>query len=232
MTVQRVAMAGIPALIWGEDSSKVYLCVHGKMSSKESAAGIAELAAKKGYQTISFDLPQHGERKNEARRCDIWNGIQDLTLIGDYVFRRWKEVTLYACSLGAYFSLHAYADLPFCRCLFQSPILDMEYLIRQMFLWFGITEETLEREKDIDTPIDLMSWDYFLYVLAHPVTRWNSPTHILEGGKDDLQSLEVIRSFAGRFDCQVTLSENSKHPFMEEADFPVVKRWLEEHLFN
>ncbi|MBE5794538.1 MAG: alpha/beta hydrolase [Clostridiales bacterium] len=231
MKVQELTIAGIPALIWGEESDKVYLCVHGKMSNKESAAGIAALAAEKGYQTISFDLPQHGERKNETRRCDIWNGIEDLTQIGDYAFQRWQVVSLYACSLGAYFSLHAYADRPFRRCLFQSPILDMEYLIRQMFLWFGITEEALAREKEIDTPIDLMSWDYFQYVLAHPITRWRSPTHILYGGKDDLQSLDVIRSFADRFGCHVTLSVNSQHPFMEEADFPIVDQWLKDHLF-
>lgn len=231
MTAQRITVAGIPALIWGEESEKVYLCVHGKMSDKESAAGIAALAAEKGYQTISFDLPQHGERKNEERRCDIWNGMEDLTQIGEYVFERWREVSLYACSLGAYFSLHAYADRPFRRCLFQSPILDMEYLIRQMFQWFDITEEKLAQEKEIDTPIDLMSWDYFQFVVAHPITRWNSPTCILYGEKDDLQSLSVIRSFADQFDCHVTLAENSQHPFMEEADFPIVDRWLKDYLF-
>jgi len=230
MKVEKINIEGIPALVWGEESEEVYLCVHGKMSCKESAEGIAEIAAEKGYQTISFDLPQHGERKDETKRCDIWNGIHDLTVMGEYVFRRWKEVSLYGCSLGAYFSLHAYRDRTFSNCLFQSPILDMEYLIRQMFLWFGITEERLAKEKEIDTPIDLMSWDYFQYVLAHPVTKWNSPTHILYGGRDDLQSLAVIEQFAKRFGCDMTLSENSQHPFMEEADFPIVHQWLCDHL--
>lgn len=230
MHVEKINIAGIPALVWGEESEKVYLCVHGKMSCKESAEGIAEIVVPRGYQTISFDLPQHGERKEEPNRCDIWNGIHDLTVIGDEVFRRWKEVSLYGCSLGAYFSLHAYPDRQFANCLFQSPILDMEYLIRQMFLWFGITEERLTQEKEIDTPIDLMSWDYFQYVLAHPVTKWNSPTHILYGGRDNLQSLAVIQAFAERFGCYVTLSENSQHPFMEEADLPIVHQWLQNNL--
>lgn len=230
MIANRVDIGGIPALIWGESSDKVYLCVHGKMSSKEAAEGIARIVAQRGYQTISFDLPQHGERKAESRRCDIWNGIHDLGVIGDYAFRRWKDVSLYACSLGAYFSLHAYQGYTFRKCLFQSPILDMEYLIRQMFLWFGITEERLVRENEIDTPIDLMSWDYFQYVLAHPVSRWDSPTSILYGGKDDLQSLAVIQDFASRFGSEITLSENSEHPFMKEADFPIVDQWLRDHL--
>lgn len=230
MLANRMEIGGIPTLIWGEPSDKVYLCVHGKMSSKESAEGLAQIAAQRGYQTLSFDLPQHGERKGEAQRCDIWNGIHDLTIIGDYAFQHWNEVSLYACSLGAYFSLNAYQGREFRKCLFQSPILDMEYLIRQMFAWFGISEERLAREKEIDTPIDLMSWDYFQYVLAHPVARWNSPTSILYGGKDNLQSLTVIQDFARRFGSEVTLAKNSEHPFMSEDDLPIVDQWLRDHL--
>lgn len=230
MNAERIEIAGIPALVWGKASEKVYLCVHGKLSCKESAEGVAEIAAARGYQTISFDLPAHGERQTEDRRCDIWNGIHDLTLVADDVFRRWKQVSLYACSLGAYFSLHAYADHPFEKCLFQSPILDMEYLIRQMFLWFDISEERLAQEKEIDTPIDLMTWDYYQYVLAHPVKKWQVPTEILYGGKDDLQSLAVMQEFSRNSGCSLTLAENSRHPFMEEADLPIVQQWLHDHL--
>ena len=230
MVVNRLGICGIPALVYGDASDKAYLCVHGKMSSKESAEGIARIAVPMGYQVISFDLPQHGERKEDPRRCDVWNGIHDLTVMGDYVFQHWRDVSLYACSLGAYFSLNAYQERRFSKCLFQSPILDMEYLIRQMFLWFGITEERLAAEKEIETPIDLMRWDYFQYVLSHPVSAWNAPTSILYGGKDDLQSLAVIQQFADRFGCHITLAENSEHPFMKETDFPIVDQWLRDRL--
>ncbi|MBQ4075113.1 MAG: alpha/beta hydrolase [Clostridia bacterium] len=230
MNVEKICIQGIPALIWGPESSKVYLWVHGKMGSKEAAEGFARLAVERGYQVISFDLPMHGERKHENKRCDIWQGVHDLAAIGDYVFAAWKNVSLYACSLGAYFSLHAYSGCPFSKCLFQSPIVDMNYLIRQMFLWFGVSEERLAREKEIDTPIDLLRWDYYQYVLSHPVVRWEIPTSILYGGKDDLQSLAVMQDFSQRFGAEITLSENSSHSFMEETDYPVVDRWLSGHI--
>ena len=172
------------------------------MSSKESAEGIANIAEQRGYQTISFDLPGHGERKNEDKRCDIWNGIHDLTIIGDYVFTNWKEVSLYACSLGAYFCLNAYNTRNIKKCLFQSPILDMEYLIKQMMVWFEISEERLAREKEIETPIDMMTWDYYQYV----------------------------KDFVHNFNCALTLSENSEHPFMAEEDGPIVEQWLQDNL--
>ena len=230
MTVSKIKISNIPALVWGESSDKVYLCVHGKMSSKESVQELAEIAAQKGYQTISFDLPQHGERINEDKRCDIWNGIHDLNLISSYVFSNWSEVSLYACSLGAYFSLNAYNRLNIKKCLFQSPILDMEYLIRQMVTWFDISEERLSGEKEIDTPIDLMTWDYYQYVISHPVKQWDIPTSILYGGKDNLQSYEAVKSFSDRFNCSLTLSENSEHPFMNEEDRPIVRQWLKDNL--
>jgi len=117
MITRRITVEGIPAIIWGERSDKVYLCVHGKMSSKEAAEYIALEAEKKGCQTISFDLPQHGERTAEERRCDIWNGVRDLNTVADYVFANWKDVSLFACSLGAYFSLHAYKERTFRKAL-------------------------------------------------------------------------------------------------------------------
>ena len=230
MKQERIDIMGIPTICWGEPSDKVYLHVHGKLSSKESAESFAALAEEAGFQTVSFDLPQHGERREAADRCDIWNGIRDLAKVSDYVFSRWREVSLYACSLGAFFSLHACGDYPFRKALFQSPIVDMEHLIGQMMLWFGITEDRLVQEGEIDTPIDTLSWDYYRYVQAHPIRNWKIPTAILFAGKDDLQSRQVMNGFCDRFGCRLTVAEGSLHPFMEEQDGPIVAEWLRKEI--
>jgi len=109
---------------------------------------------------------------------------------------------------------------------------DPEYLIRQMMLWFGVSEQRLEREGEIDTPIDVLSWKYWQYVKANPIREWKLPTGILYAGKDDLQSREVVDRFAAAHGCRVTVSENSRHPFMEEADIPVVENWLRETILG
>ena len=62
----RIAISGIPALLWGSPSERVYICVHGKMSRKESAENFALIAGEKGFQALSFDLPGHGERAGLA----------------------------------------------------------------------------------------------------------------------------------------------------------------------
>lgn len=230
MKFQNIKINNIPTIIWGEKSDKVYIHIHGKMSRKEYAENFAKIAEGKGYQTISFDLPDHGERTDSDYPCDIWNGMHDLALIGDYAFSKWSDISLFACSIGAYFSLNTYSDRNFKKCLFQSPVLNMEYLIHQMFDWFNVTEEKLSIEKEIPTPVDLLRWDYYQYVKEHPIEKWDIPTFILYGGKDNLQSIEVIHEFVKRYGCKLTVSQNSEHPFMQEEDTNIVHEWLMENI--
>lgn len=230
MLTQNIRINNIPSILWGEKSDKIYIYVHGKMSCKEYAEQFAKIAQEKGYQTLSFDLPEHGERQGSDYRCDIINGMNDLSLIGNYVFSNWNNVSLFACSLGAYFSLNAYGKRKFSKCLFQSPILNMEYVIRQMFLWYDITEERLCLEKEITTPLDTLSWDYFQYVLKHPIKDWNIPTWILYGEKDNLQPLEVIQTFVEAHNCKLRVSKNSEHPFMQSEDIKTVEKWLKTNI--
>ena len=99
-----------------------------------------------------------------------------------------------------------------------------------MMIWFEISEERLAQEKEIDTPIDLMTWDYYQYVKEHPAQNWNIPTSILYAGRDNLQSLEIVQNFADKFNCMITVSENSEHPFMREGDGAIVEQWLQNNL--
>ena len=84
-----ILIDSIPTIVWGKKSEKIYIYVHGKNGNKEEALFFANIAEKKGYQTISFDLPSHGERKNKDIECNIWNGIHDLECIWKYVQCNW-----------------------------------------------------------------------------------------------------------------------------------------------
>ena len=116
--------------------------------------------------------------------------------------------------------------MPFEKALLQSPIVDMERLVKNMMLWSGVTEAELESKKDIPSPVDTLRWDYYQYIIYHPITQWNIPTAILYGGKDNLQPEESVRAFAEKFGCSLTVSENSEHPFMAQSDALIVENWL------
>ena len=97
-------------------------------------------------------------------------------------------------------------------------------------IWFHITEEELKEKGEISTPIDTMSWPYYLYVKEHSVDKWTTPTHILYGARDNLQSREVIDLFVDRFNFCLTIAENSEHPFMSEGDKAIVEAWMKNSL--
>ena len=65
MKIEKHRIDYIPAILWGENSGKVLIAVHGNMSHKEDEVIriLAEKMVPKGYQVLSFDLPEHGERK-------------------------------------------------------------------------------------------------------------------------------------------------------------------------
>ena len=87
---KKITIGNIPVIIWGTPSKKVYIYVHGKMSKKESAEEFSRIANSKGYQVISFDLPEHGERIDLDYKCNVWNGIKDLEEIYNFSRNSWE----------------------------------------------------------------------------------------------------------------------------------------------
>ncbi len=62
MNIEKNKINNIPSMIWGEKCNRVFIAVHGNMSNKEDEVIkiFAEKVISKGYQVLSFDLPEHG----------------------------------------------------------------------------------------------------------------------------------------------------------------------------
>ena len=231
MKKEGLKIENIPAILWGKKSNKVYIYVHGKLSSKEEALSFAEKAIRKGYQVLSFDLPEHGERTKENYPCTAWNGVHDLGIIERYVRQGWSDIYLYGSSLGVYFSLLAYKDSPIRKSLFLSPILDMKHLIKNMMKWFNVSEQMLRAKKEIPTPMgETLDWDYYCFVKENPINKWSVPTAILYGSDDNLTEREVVESFSKQFNCNLTVLEDSKHWFHTERQLTFLDKWLDEQI--
>ena len=93
-------IAGIPALLVGEPSERLYLYVHGKMGCKEEALDFAERACPAGYQVLAIDLPEHGQRKGRTEKLLPWVAVPELQAVYRYAAARWPEVSLRATSIG------------------------------------------------------------------------------------------------------------------------------------
>ena len=231
MKIERITINKIPSILWGEKSNKVFIAVHGNMSNKEDSVIkiLAELVVANGYQLLSFDLPEHGERKTDTTYlCKVQNCINDLNQIIEYAKVNYSEINLWACSMGAYFSLLAYRNEDIKQCFLLSPIFNMKSLIENIMLWSTTTENELREKQEIETDFgQTLYWDYYEFVKNNPITNWNKKTYVLYGNKDNIQSKNTIQDFCNKFDCKLSVMENGEHYFHTDEQLEFYKLWLE-----
>lgn len=233
MITKNLLIENIPAIIWGEKSPKLFVAVHGNMSSKSDTPIVilAEEVVSLGYQVLSFDLPQHGHRKDEPTLCKVQNCVYDFYKVLDFAKAYSTEINLFACSMGAYFSLLAYKDVSIKQSLFLSPVVDMSRIIDNMMTWFKISKDQLKAEQVISTPVgQTLYWDYYCYVKENPITYWTSPTAILYGKEDNLCEFDVVSSFANKFDCALEVMDRGEHYFHTPEQLNFFRQWLKKHL--
>lgn len=231
MKTKHIMINNIPSTIWGENSNKVYIAVHGNMSHKEDEV-IKILSSKVceiGYQVLSFDLPEHGDRKSDVSYlCDVKNCVSDLETIIKYAKTNYSEINLFACSMGAYFSLLSYNDEIIKNSIFLSPIVNMKILIENLMRVSNVNYEKLKQEKIIKTNSgqDLI-FEYYEYVKKHPIEKWNSNTKILYGENDNLQSENLIKDFSKNFNCKLSIMKKGEHFFHTNEQLEFYKNWLD-----
>ena len=221
MKIDRLNIENIPSIIWGEKSNKVFIAIHGNKSNKEDEVIkiLAEKAVSKEYQVLSFDLPGHGERENDTNYlCNVQNCVKDLKQVLEYAKKNFKEINLWACSMGAYFSLLAFRDEDIKLCLFLSPVVNMKTIIDNMMLWSNVTEEELKEKREIKTDFgEILYWDYYEYVKNNPISNWDKKTFVLYGNKDNFQDENVIKDFCNKYDCKLSVLGNGEHFFHTEG---------------
>ena len=221
----------IPAVLWGVPSRKLYFYVHGQGGCKEEAAVFADVVCNLGWQVLSVDLPKHGQRINGTVEFEPWSVVPELSGIMDFVKDRWKHISLYASSIGAWFGMLSFGNEPFKKCLFVSPVLDMKELMLKMMGWAGVSQAQLEKQRLIPTDFgQTLSWEYWNYVLEHPIRQWDFPTKILYGENDNLIDRCLVEQFTQKFSCNLTVAENCEHWFHTEHQLNVMRDWVRKEI--
>lgn len=70
-----------------------------------------------------------------------------------------------------------------------------------------------------------LSWEYLTYVRNHSL-KWNVPTQILYGQKDQLTSLEMMQDFAEKHQAGLTVMEGGEHWFHTEEQMAFLDAWI------
>ncbi len=95
METEKIKIHGIPSIIWGSTSSKVYLYIHGQGGYKEEAETFAKIACHNSWQVLSIDLPAHGERTVEKNCFDPWHTVPELISVMEYAKSQWSQIALF-----------------------------------------------------------------------------------------------------------------------------------------
>ncbi len=227
--MEKFKIQHIPAILYGKPAKKLFLFIHGKNGYKEEAEPFAAIACPNGYQVLSFDLPEHGERRGETGTFNPWHTVPEFKCVLSNVRDRWDRISIRANSIGAYFSMLSFAEESIDRCLFVSPILDMELLIDNLMKWSDVTEEQLANQKIIPTNFgETLSWEYLSYVRKHGIVKWDIPTSILYGTADNLTEKKTVVAFVKQFGCKLTLVPDGEHWFHTPKQLDILEKWTKD----
>lgn len=142
----KLEVAGIPAVLYGKRSRKVYLYVHGKNGSAAEAARFARTACPAGWQVLAVDLPEHGTRKNSPEKLVPWVVTRELQTVYARMQPVWKHIRVYGVSIGAWFAMQALQTQKPEKALLVSPVVDMEKLILALMQQAGQRRSSCARQ--------------------------------------------------------------------------------------
>ncbi|MGT2547946.1 alpha/beta hydrolase [Streptococcus milleri] len=155
-----------------------------------------------------------------------WDAEIEFPMLYDMYAKAYDSITLIANSIGAYFAMISLAEKNITHALFISPIVDMEKLISGIMKQSNITEDELKSKKKMNTKFgEILSWEYLSHVKNHPI-RWNVPTSILYGEKDNLTSKESITKFSEQISADLTIMEDGEHWFHTDEQLNFLDTWI------
>ncbi|WP_303817313.1 carboxylesterase [Selenomonas ruminantium] len=190
------------------------LYIHGKGGNAEEC---------KHYKPL---FPQDNVSGLNYQTFSPWDTGREIRTAVEQLAEKGEEIILIANSIGAFFSMNAGIDGLTQKAYFISPIVDMEKLILDMMRWANVTEVELEAQGVIHTEFgEDLSWEYLSYVRNHPI-KWNVPTQILYGEKDQLTSLATMKDFAEKHHAGLTVMENGEHWFHTEEQMAFLDDWI------
>lgn len=193
---------------------KLIVYVHGKGGNAGEADHYKPLFEKN--KIIGFDY-----RSNTP-----WEAKDEFPSFFESLKKEKKQIILIANSIGAFFSMSSLDQSLIDEAYFISPVVDMEKLIQNMMTWAGVSESELKEKGEIPTDFgETLSWNYLCYVREHSL-KWNVPTRILYGEKDNLTSLETISDFAEKIGAELTVMKNGGHWFHTKEQMDFLDKWI------
>jgi len=229
MKKEKIIIHGVSVILWGEKSSRVAIVTHGSQSHKEDRfiQACANNLCNRGFQIISFDLPEHGERRNTTPIHTINQVMVEMKIIMHFAIEHYSSIYLIGCSLGAYYTLLAYQSNSIEQCALLSPVVDLIELTLEMLENDNRTiNDVIENNQIILSNGIIVRLEDYQYLIEHKIKEIQFPISILYGQKDKLIRFESIQKFVRSYDCECIVSKKSEHHFHTIEDMYEIDQWL------
>lgn len=193
---------------------KLVVYIHGKGGNAGEAEHYKPIF--KNCDVIGFDYKSQTPWEAKKEFTDFFNLHS-----ADY-----DSVYVIANSIGAFFTMNADLNGKIKKAFFISPVVDMKRLILNMMTLSGVTEEKLSKSGEIATDFgETLSWKYLCYVRENSV-KWDVPTCILYGEKDNLTSIDTITEFADKTKSKLTVMKDGEHWFHTDEQISFLDEWI------
>ena len=153
--------------------------------------------------------------------------VRELNFMYSYAIKHAKKISIFGCSMGAYFDLLTFADTDIDRVWFLSPVTDMERIIHNLMNYCHITEDTFKKKVFIDNNIEPIYFPYYVYVTNHLIKKWTHKTFILRGENDAMCEYDYVKKFVDEFGCELTEQKDGEHWFHTDTQLKFFREWLE-----
>lgn len=189
---------------------KAVIYIHGQGGNAKESEHYKPLFP--DFEVIGFDYKAETPWDAKAEFKDYFKQINKI----------YNTIYIIANSIGAYFTMNADIDNNIIKqAYFISPIVDMERIIIDMMNQSGVTEDELQDKKEIGT----LSWEYLCYVRKNLI-KWNVPTHIIYGKKDNFTNFEIITEFAKNHCASLNVMPDGEHWFHTPEQMNYLDNWI------
>ena len=179
-----------------------------------------------GYQVLSIDLPEHGERKHgEEKICAVDSGAGAAN--GDKTLSKQMEANQFAgeqhwrilFNAGDGKRQYRKGAVCFADCGYGTADFDNDAPAK-------VTEAQRQEKGKIVTDFgQTLSWQYLCWIREHALQNWAIPMAVLYAGRDTMTDYETIETFAKKHAAKLTVYEQGEHRFHTPEQLEVLKKW-------
>ncbi|MQS75416.1 alpha/beta hydrolase [Lactobacillus halodurans] len=195
---------------------KVILYIHGMGGSAAEARRFQRDCPKSEVIGIDYDgyLP--------------WLAPKKIREVYDEISKKSDQISIIANSIGVYLGMLALQDCELDQALFISPMLDMEKYVLDKLTAAGFSEADLKSQKEIKiNQREILSYKYLQFIREHPL-KWEAPTQILYGEKDDHTPISVVNEFVNNHSAVLTVIPDGQHYFHNRQQLMLLDKWVKE----